>query len=86
MKHLNDTIDKFAEKAKSQEEKGLVKYGKPLDPLDDYDWLEMANDEMVDGYKYLVAEKEKRKFIAGKIRNLTGNTEILFWLDQLEGK
>lgn len=84
MQHLENTVIKFAETARTQEEKGIEKYGQPLNPLDSYDWLEMANEEMVDGYKYLVAEMEKRKFICNKIRKLTDNQDILFWLDELE--
>lgn len=91
--HLNKTIEEFDYIANSQEKKGIAKYGKPLDPLDNYDWLEMANEELVDGYKYLIAEKEKRNFIVNKIRTLlnykineTSKTEINHWLDRLEGK
>jgi hypothetical protein len=51
---------KFNEKAISQEAKGIVKYGVPLNPMDDYDWLNMADDELIDGYKYFVAERTKR--------------------------
>ncbi|WP_373894433.1 hypothetical protein [Virgibacillus sp. CBA3643] len=91
--HLNKVINKFEETARYQESKGILKYGNPLDSLDNYDWLEMAEQEQVDGYKYLVAEMEKRKFIATKIRKLlnykensVSNTEINYWLDRLEGK
>lgn len=86
LEHLQNTIVSFTETAKKQEDKGIAKYGKPLDPLDNYDWLKMAKEEQVDGYKYLEAEIAKRKFICNKIRKLTNNTEILFWLDELEGK
>jgi len=86
MNHLKRTVNKFEEMAVSQEEKGMEKYGKPIDPLDDYDWLEMADEEMVDGYKYLHAEKIKRKFIVDKIRKLTECEEIHYWLNQLEGE
>ena len=91
--HLETTKKAFAEVADSQECKGIEKYGKPLDPLDNYNWLKMAAEEQVDGYKYLVAEMEKRKFVVNKIRNLLeGRTdaihaeEINFWLDELEGE
>lgn len=84
--------DKFIQTANSQERKGIQKYGQPLNPLDDYDWLEMAIEEQTDGFKYLVAEQEKRKFVVGKIRKLlefkdnsVSRTEINHWLDVLEG-
>ena len=91
-KHLETTKKAFAEVADLQEGKGIIKYGKPLDPLDNYDWLKMAAEEQVDGYKYLVAEMEKRKFIVNKIRKLMEYKsewvhygEIMHWLDELEG-
>lgn len=92
IEHLERTKIKFIELANSQEQKGIEKYGKPLDPLDNYDWLQMALEEQVDGTKYLIAEMEKRKFVVSKIRNLLeGRTdtmhadEICHWLDILEG-
>ncbi|GGJ86142.1 hypothetical protein GCM10007063_05800 [Lentibacillus kapialis] len=84
--HLEHTKQKFAEMANTQERKGIQKYGQPLDPLEGRDWLTMCSEEMVDGYKYLVAEQEKRKFIANKIRRLTDDPEIDHWLDALEGR
>lgn len=70
MKHLKKTKEIFGEVAYSQEIKGIEKYRQPLDPLDNYDWLEMALEEQVDGTKYLVAEMEKRKDVIGKIRDI----------------
>lgn len=86
MKHLNNSISEFDRVARFQERKGIMKYGKALDPLDKCNWLEMAKEESVDGFKYLQAEIEKRKFILNKIRKLTDNEEIHFWCDELEGK
>lgn len=85
MEHLKNTVYKFFDVAKSQEEKGIKKYGQALDPLDDYDWLEMAVEEQVDGFKYLHAEQVKRKHIANEIRKLTDDKRIHKLLDQLEG-
>lgn len=85
MKHLNKSIKEFDRVARSQERKGVMKYGKALDPLDRYDWLNMVKEESVDGFKYLQAEIEKREFILNKIRKLTDNEEIHFWCDELEG-
>ena len=86
MKHLNNSISEFDRVARLQERKGIMKYGKALDPLDKYNWLKMAKEESVDGFKYLQAEIEKREFILSKIRKLTDNEEIHFWCDELEGK
>ncbi|GGN64503.1 hypothetical protein [Oceanobacillus indicireducens] len=91
MEHLEKVNKKFSETAYLQEMKGIQKYGKPLDPMDNYDWLEMAAEEQVDGYKYLIAEMEKRKFVAERIRTITERCdyqvkmEINHWLDELEG-
>lgn len=87
------TVEQFKQLAELQEQKGIKKYGQPLDPLDfNYDWLQMAEEEQVDGYKYLVAEQQKREFIIKKIlMTISGNVsddvydEITFWLDALQG-
>jgi len=63
-----------------------MKYGKALDPLDRYDWLQMCTEELVDAFKYLQAEKEKRTFILNKIRKANDKEEINFWCDELGGK
>lgn len=86
IKHLHRTIKDFESVAKSQEEKGIAKYGKPLDPMDNYDWLEMANEELVDAYKYFMAEKVKRQYCINKIRQLTNDQSIHSILDELEGR
>lgn len=86
MEHLRFVKQKFIISADAQENKGIEKYGQPLEPMDNYDWLEMAEQEQVDGYKYLVAEQVKRQKVIGKIRNLTDDMEINHWLDVLEGR
>ena len=93
MDHLQTVKNKFNQIADSQEDKGIEKYGQPLNPLDNYDWLGMALEEQVDGTKYLIAEMEKRKFIAEKIRSIAGRNcdytsyqVINHWLEVLEGK
>lgn len=70
MKHLNDTLIDFAHVANEQEMKGIKKYGQPLDPDDSYDWLEMAKEEQVDGYKYLLAEQVRRNRVIDDIRKV----------------
>ncbi|KGX84465.1 hypothetical protein [Pontibacillus litoralis] len=68
--HLRRSIAEFSGVAISQEEKGVAKYGKPLDPRDNYNWLEMAKEELVDGFKYLEAERVKRQRSVARIREL----------------
>jgi site-specific DNA-adenine methylase len=48
-----------------QDQKGLTKYGKTLDKvnLDDYDWNQMAMEEMADCIKYLMMENFRLKRI-----------------------
>lgn len=93
MKHLHDTLIDFSSVAHSQEQKGIKKYGQPLDPDDSYDWLEMAKEEQVDGYKYLLAEQVRRNRVIDDIRQIikTGvhpdiYDKISNLLNQLEGK
>lgn len=93
MGHLRKTLIKFADVAHSQEKKGIAKYGKPLDPADDYDWTEMAIEELVDGFKYILAEQVRRKSIVRQIRQAIKtdvspkkHDEINSLLDKLEGK
>ncbi|RDW17026.1 hypothetical protein CWR48_15605 [Oceanobacillus arenosus] len=91
--HLERTKHLFGKVADSQEDKGIAKYGKPLDPMDNYDWLQMALEEQVDGTKYLIAEMEKRRNIINEIRLLVADNcssfaafqEIKQLLDRLEG-
>jgi len=58
MNHLNHAIEEFAKTANNQENKGITKYGKPLNPYDNYDWLDMEFEELVDAAKYNRAEKK----------------------------
>ena len=64
---LEKTISQFSKTARTQEMKGIEKYGHELQPMENkYDWLEMAKEELIDGFKYLAAEQERRdKLIAG---------------------
>ena len=86
MEHLQDSVDEFTQVALSQEKKGIQKYGQPLNPLDNYCWLDMASQELVDGFKYLHAEQVKRADICAKIRRLVDKPEVLRLLDELEGR
>lgn len=86
MNHLNSSIKMFNLVAKEQEEKGMEKYGQPLKPLDDYCWLNMAAEELVDGFKYLHAEQVKRFYVCNEIKKRTDDKEIHSLLGLLEGK
>lgn len=80
MQHLNYVIERFTAQAHNQEAKGLEKYGKALDPFDrkNYDWLEMAEEELVDAFKYFHAEKVRRDTILDTvIRDLEGISDDL---------
>ena len=86
MKHLNRSLKEFEQVSRSQAKKGLVKYGQTLNPLDDYCWLDMELEELVDAVQYNRAQKDKQSFVLDKIRKLTDDNEIHFWCDELEGK
>lgn len=55
------------EKSVSQDEFGLKKYNQYLDPMDSYDWLNMAFEEYVDLGKYIEAERYRRDVILSSI-------------------
>lgn len=90
MTHVKKSQQSYIDVSNKQAEKGLEKYGQALDPLDNYDWLRMAEEEIIDNHQYLIAERKKRAFIVDKIRNLTIESdkrdEIYYWLDRLIGK
>lgn len=93
LSHLENVKRRFNQVADEQERKGIRKYGQPLNPSDDYDWVDMTIEELVDATKYMLAEKHKRQekeefhnFIANKVRKLTDDPEIEHWMDKLEGK
>lgn len=82
---MNKAISNFTEVAETQQLKGIKKYSKELDAIDfEHDWLEMAKEELTDGFMYLKAEQLRRDFIVAKIESIMeGNTEntILSSLD-----
>lgn len=92
--HVQTSIEDYVETINDQAQKGLEKYGQAMNPLEsNRDWLHMAKEEQVDGHQYLKAEEIKRNFVCDKIRkiltykdNSVSKTEILHWLDVLEGK
>ncbi len=57
-----------------QDEYGIRKYGKELDPKDNYNWLMMFMEEMADGMKYIQCEMENKTDV---IRILNGALQVL---------
>ena len=58
---------RIIEKAVSQDEFGLKKYNQYLNPMDSYDWLNMAFEEYVDLGKYIEAERYRRDVILSNV-------------------
>ena len=84
MNHLDASNKKFKRVAFTQEMKGLDKYGEPLNPHNkNYNWLEMATEELVDGFKYLHAEQVKRNEIVAQIREIVKYNTIPMVHDQI---
>ena len=80
---FDEVVERFGRMAESQEQKGLQKYRQVLDPLDiRHDWLLMAEEELVDGYKYLNAERVRRAWIARAIDDILQRAFVL--LNELE--
>lgn len=83
MNFFQRVINKFSETAFNQEQKGVKKYGKELNPhnLDadgnPYDWLMMAEEEIVDGFKYLLAEREKRDKLLKDINEMVDRIDLV---------
>ena len=44
-----------------QDEKGIIKYGVPLDSTYNYDWGRMADEEMADYLKYRECERQEKE-------------------------
>lgn len=63
-------LDEVKKTMEEQDEFGLKKYGVPLNPHDpQYDWLEMAQQELADGLKYFIAEKVRRNQVVLSVLN-----------------
>jgi hypothetical protein len=52
----------------SQDDFGIKKYGKPLNSRMNYNWLEMAREELADFLKYLECEEERKRDIIDILR------------------
>lgn len=84
--HLKRSIISFSNLANDQENKGIEKYGQPLDPMDDYDWLRMAQEELVDGYKYFEAERYKRDMVIRNIREILSVMDDVYAASMIENQ
>lgn len=71
LQFISTILARFVTVSFSQEEKGIRKYGKELDPLDNYDWLQMAEEELVDGFKYLQCAKVQRDMLQQRLDTMT---------------
>lgn len=56
-------IDNLKEIAYKQDDFGVEKYKKPLTANLNYDWLQMAMEELVDLGKYLECETERKEVV-----------------------
>lgn len=65
---LAQCLSRFVAVAFLQEDKGIKKYGHPLNPKDDYDWITMTEEEMADGWKYLQCVREARDIDRAALR------------------
>jgi hypothetical protein len=72
---LQKVIDQFTKSAESQENKGIEKYGHEVQPHDPkWDWNLMAEEELVDAFKYLHADRIRRdeilKVVVGDLEDI----------------
>jgi hypothetical protein len=52
----------------SQDDFGVNKYGEPLSSNMNYNWLEMAREEISDFLKYLQCEEERKNLVIATLR------------------
>lgn len=60
----------------SQDEKGMKKYGTPLNYLDDYNWDIMADEELADLIKYRMCRKLQIIDLKQKLINALADEDI----------
>lgn len=85
MDNTKETINTFNTIAIQQDKKGMDKYGKPVNPLDKYNWNDMAIEELVDAMKYIVASKIKTETIIEEVINELKQTRELILYSQNYG-
>lgn len=67
LKFYEITNEEFKKVNEKQAQKGFENYGKYLNPADQYDWCDMALEELVDAVNYLVAEKERKQVVVDAV-------------------
>lgn len=78
-----DVIKSFGKGAKAQAHKGKEKYNTTLNPFTPhYDWLQMAEEEQIDGYVYLRAERTKRSHVLHQVRERLDSIEYIMAASQ----
>lgn len=67
----DELIHKITNQIDFQTKKGIMKYGHDLDDCeyDAYDWLEMANQELIDLAQYQQKEIRRQRKIIRKLRD-----------------
>ena len=53
-----------------QRAKGLREYGKGVDPLDNYDWIDEGGSELIDCWVYLLAHKNLVRHLKDRVAEL----------------
>lgn len=65
--HKNTVSDKTLDNLKKtmyeQDDYGMQKYNEPLTHEYDYDWMNMFEQEIADGLKYLQCEKDRKRVV-----------------------
>lgn len=53
-----------------QRAKGVREYGKGVDPLDNYDWIDEGGSELIDCWVYLLAHKNLVRHLKTRVAEL----------------
>lgn len=64
---VSGALDGFEKVARKQLHKGLNKYNQPIDYMDDYNWNDMAMEELFDAFIYITANRDKTRTIIDKV-------------------
>lgn len=65
-----EILDDFKETLINQSEKGIKKYGQPIDDTMKLDWGKQAKEELVDAYTYILCLEKERERIKKVIKEL----------------
>jgi hypothetical protein len=64
----NKALGRMRKTMYSQDHFGIKKYGKSLHPAMNYDWLDMAQEELADMLKYLQCERDRKESVIGLLK------------------